>query len=283
MPSYRFCRPDDIGLLVEAVNSCVVIHQPGEDTWTVPRYRGEMRRIGLWPSSCMLAFGDDGCTPVAVCLGCKGSDATLIYRLGVSPEHQRRGHGTHLLDSLSRKLAVLGPPRLTVELDEQQSDLARFFEARGYLQEARYADYRCEARTESPAGREHIGPIGVRDAEEAGLLPIVPRAWERSAAMLLLQEKSLKGLAFASIDRLEACVLYRETETAIEVLHLGAQDTASAAVLYELLLRHLIAEVERPLVIPKARPDELPETLRLRLGLIEQKAYCSYTAFARAG
>ena len=59
MVAYRFCRPDDIPLLVTAVNRCYDAHFGGHDLLTVDDFRREMREVHLWPSNCMVALAGD--------------------------------------------------------------------------------------------------------------------------------------------------------------------------------------------------------------------------------
>ena len=134
MVAYRFCRPDDIPLLVAAVNRCYDAHFPGEAPLTVDGFRREMREEQLWPSNCMLA--SEGDEPVAVVLGTKAPDEVKVRRIGVAPGHQRRGHGRHLLESLGSKLAVLGPPRLVADVPSGLPDALAFFAALGWREEA---------------------------------------------------------------------------------------------------------------------------------------------------
>ena len=58
MPSYRFCRPDDIPYLVRAVNECWDVHFPEAPRMTVDRYREEMRTLDVWPSNSLVASTD---------------------------------------------------------------------------------------------------------------------------------------------------------------------------------------------------------------------------------
>ncbi len=134
MPSYRFCRPDDIPFLVRAVNECWAPHFPGTPPLTVEGFRREMKELDLWPSSSMVAADDE--TPVAVLTGTKREEETLISRIGVRPGETRKGHGGHLVTSLSQKLAVLGPPRLVAEVPGDLPDALRFFEGLGWRREA---------------------------------------------------------------------------------------------------------------------------------------------------
>ena len=133
MVAYRFCRPDDIPLLVSAVNRCYDAHFPGAPPLTVEAFRREMREAHLWPSNCMIATAGD--EPVAVVVGTKQPDEVRVSRIGVAREHQRQGHGRHLLDSLGSKLAVLGPPRLVAEVPADLENALAFFAALGWRQE----------------------------------------------------------------------------------------------------------------------------------------------------
>ena len=143
MVAYRFCRPDDIPLLVSAVNHCYGAHFPAAPPLTVDGFRREMREAHLWPSNCMLATAGD--EPVAVVLGTKTPEEVRVSRIGVAPGHQRRGHGRHLLESLGSKLAVLGPPRLVAEVPAELADAIAFFAALGWREEPRAAGDTAEA------------------------------------------------------------------------------------------------------------------------------------------
>src|SRR6185436_14059565 len=134
MVAYRFCRPDDIPMLVAAVNRCYDVHFPAATPLTVDGFRREMREERLWPSNCIVATaGDD---PVAVVLGTKAPEEVHVRRIGVAPGHQRRGHGQHLLESLGSKLAVLGPPRLVAEVPAILAEARAFFAALGWHEES---------------------------------------------------------------------------------------------------------------------------------------------------
>jgi ribosomal protein S18 acetylase RimI-like enzyme len=131
--AYRFCRPDDIPLLVRAVNRCFDVHFAEQPRLTVDEFRREMREVHLWPSNCMVATAGE--EPVAVVLGTKEPHEVRVRRIGVAPGHQRHGHGRHLLESLGKKLAVLGPPRLVADVPVELSDAVAFFEALGWRED----------------------------------------------------------------------------------------------------------------------------------------------------
>ena len=135
MVAYRFCRPDDIPLLVHAVNRCFDVHFGSSQPLTVDEFRREMREEHLWPSNCMVATAGE--EPVAVILGTKESHEVRVRRIGVAPGHQRHGHGRHLLESLGKKLAVLGPPVLVAEVPVDLTDAVAFFKALGWREDGR--------------------------------------------------------------------------------------------------------------------------------------------------
>jgi GNAT superfamily N-acetyltransferase len=139
MSSYRFCRTDDIGLLVDALNRCWAPYFPDEAPMTPAAFKRSIRDLQVWCSSCMVAFS--GPDPIGVLIGAKRSSATLVHKIAVHPDHRRQGHGRHLLTSLSSKLAILGPPRMVAEIPGALTPACRLFDATGYTQEAILTDY----------------------------------------------------------------------------------------------------------------------------------------------
>ena len=139
MSAYRFCRSDDIGLLVDALNRCWSPYFPDEPAMTPAAFKRSIRDLQVWCSSCMVAFS--GSDPIGVLIGAKRPSATLVHKIAVHPDHRRQGHGRHLLASLSSKLAILGPPRMIAEVPETLAPACELFSASGYVQEALLTDY----------------------------------------------------------------------------------------------------------------------------------------------
>lgn len=163
MPSYRFCRPDTIPLLVQALNVCYRPHFPGEEEFTVERFRRAMKELDVWPSNSMVALeGDD---PIAVVVGTKREHEVLIHWLGVTPGRERQGHGSHLVMSLSHKLAVLGPPKLAVEVPEDNAAATALFESLGFEAVATLTDWFLPAEEEPGTGGQEPGLVPVDVAE----------------------------------------------------------------------------------------------------------------------
>lgn len=228
MPSYRFCRPDDIPLLVHAVETCYRVHDPEEPAWSAESFRRGMREIDLWPSNSMVALDTDG-EPVAVMIGTKRAGEVAVHRLGVRPDHLRRGHGLHLLTSLSQKLAVLGPERLVAEVPEDRPAALACFAAAGYRREAALVDWRRPALAPDaaaavepvPAGL--VGELTVGELEAAGLLVESPvTAWCRTRRTLGQCADRLAGAAIVSPERVESWLVYDAAGEAA-----GEQDAGS--------------------------------------------------------
>ena len=123
--SYRFCRTDDVSLLVDALNRCWSPYFPDEPAMTPATFKRSIRDLQVWCSSCMVAFS--GSDPIAVLIGAKRPSGTLIHKIAVHPDHRRQGHGRHLLTSLSSKLAILGPPRMVAEVPETLAPTCELF------------------------------------------------------------------------------------------------------------------------------------------------------------
>ena len=180
MSAYRFCRTDDIGLLVDALNRCWSPYFPDEPPMTPEAFKRSIRDLQVWCSSCMVAFS--GSDPIGVLIGAKRPSGTLVHKIAVHPDHRRQGHGRHLLASLGSKLAILGPPRIIAEVPETLAPACELFSASGYVQEALLTDYvlrlgaaltELRSARSAATSRESTGfviPVTVDDLAANGLL-----------------------------------------------------------------------------------------------------------------
>ena len=284
MPGYRFCRTDDVPLLVKAENLCCAPHVPDEPPFTVESFKAGVRDLNLWASSCMVAMeGDD---PLGVVLAAKreAEGLTLIHRIGVRPGSQRQGHGRHMLKSLSSKLAILGPPRLVAEVPADRDDLRRFFEACGYAAEAEFADFE-RAGGPPPAGDapESLAvPVTLAELTEAGALRADPaRSWERNLATLANREARLEGIGIASDRGFEAWALSRPLPEGggREVAALGCAGDGQGRALLGILVLHIAARSPR-LVVPRVSESEVEGGQLEAWGFRKTRSYVRYAAQA---
>lgn len=312
MPTYRFCRPDDIPRLVRAVHECFEPHfsehGPGIEPLTVEGYRREMKEISLWPSNSMLAVGaevggpdgesssmtTEGATEVAVGVltATKREHEVLITRVGVRPGHQRQGHGSHMLTSLSQKLAVLGPPRLVAEVPTDREDLLAFFAACDYRPETTFTDWRRSSDTPvEPVPQGLVTPVTAEELIACGSLEIAEGvAWERTRQTIEGRAERLRGVAIVSPDRVEGWILALDVrerdERFLDVVAAGVAEPERRELLLSVLLRHLAQEAvtqapDRALRCPRLLTGEMPEPVLRGLGFEPTTQYARLVAEAK--
>jgi GNAT superfamily N-acetyltransferase len=279
MAAYRFCRTDDIALLVDALNRCWAPYCPDEPPMTPAAFKRTIRNEQVWCSSCMVAFA--GPDPVGVLIGAKRPRGTLVRRIAVHPDHCRHGHGRHLLTSLGSKLSILGPPRMVAEVPERLGAACELFSASGYVPEALLTDYVLQrdepALSERGPGESgpsrvegFVIPVTVDDLAANGLLAAEGEAhvcWERSTETLTARKDEIAGLAVASDERIEASVLYAKADGAsdVDLLALRSYVEDGGARLQRLLARLGAAGVRR-VRLAKVHPAEISRDLLDTLG-----------------
>jgi GNAT superfamily N-acetyltransferase len=287
MSAYRFCRTDDIGLLVDALNRCWAPYFPEEPPATAASFKRSIRDLQVWCSSCMVAFS--GPDPIGVLIGAKRPSGTLVHKIAVHPDHRRQGHGRHLLASLGSKLAILGPPRIVAEVPETLAPACGLFNASGYVQEALLTDYVLDGPALSERGNAArveglLIPVTVDDLAANGLLGQADRqvCWKRSVETLVARKDEIAGLAVASDERIEAYLLYvtREMEET-EIVSLRSFIDDSGARLKQ-LLSQLCARGLRSIRFPKVHPAEISKESVETLGFSPAGGHRLYAARAQS-
>jgi GNAT superfamily N-acetyltransferase len=297
MSAYRFCRTDDVGLLVDALNRCWAPYFPDEPPMTPAAFKRSIRDLQIWCSSCMVAFS--GSDPIGVLIGAKRPSGTRVHKIAVHPDHRRHGHGRHLLASLGSKLAILGPPRMVAEVPETLAPACELFSASGYVQEALLTDYilrreeddACEvagsdSRVPRPEARTtgFVIPVTVDDLAANGLLEEAhsQTCWERSVGTIRARKDEIAGLAVVSEERIEAYVLYVTCgieKTEIVSLRSFVEDG-------EARLRQLLAQLRAQgmenLRFPKVHPAEISKEWLETLGFRPAGGHLLYAATARS-
>jgi GNAT superfamily N-acetyltransferase len=261
MSSYRFCRTDDVALLVDALNRCWSPYFPDEPPMTPAAFKRSIRDLQVWCSSCMVAFA--GSEPIGVLIGAKRPSGTLVHRIAVHPDHRRQGHGRHLLDSLGSKLAILGPPRIVAEVPETLAEVSRLFEASGYVQETMLTDYVWEPGGSEGGASGWVIPVTIDDLAANGLLDEAhPQfCWTRSVETLAARKDDIAGLAVATDERIEAYLLYAQDG---EIIGLRTFVEDGGAHLKQLLSRLGMGTFRFPKVHPAEMSREFLQTLGFR-------------------
>lgn len=280
MSSYRFCRTDDIGLLVDALNRCRAPSFPDDPLMTAAAFKRSIRDLQVWCSSCMVAFA--GSDPIGVLIGAKRPSATLVHTIAVHPDHLRQGHARHLLESLSSKLAILGPPRIVAEVPETNAAARGLFKASGYVEEATLTDYVWDGSPQHATGRAgYVIPVTLDDLGANGLLgeANLRTTWERSIETLIARKDEITGLAIASEERIEAYVLYVKNERKILSVWSCVDDGGSRV--GELL--RCLGPAGPGAVLPKVHPAELSAAQLHTLGFRPAGTHMLYAASAVSG
>jgi len=285
MTAYRFCRTDDIALLVDAVNHCWLPYVPDEQPLTPVAFKRSIRDLQVWCSSCMVAFS--GSDPIGVLIGAKRPSGTLVHTIAVHPDHVRQGHGRHLLTSLGSKLAILGPPRIVAEVPDTRDAACGLFSACGFVQDALLTDYVLQPeeddRQETPDW--FVFPVTVDDLAANGLMGEAHAhlCWERSVEALTARKTELTGLAVASDERIEAFLLCANggEDGEGEIVSLRSFVDDDGARLRQLLSR-LRARGMRRFRFSKVQPAEIPTELLRMLGFRPAGTHVRYAATARS-
>jgi len=287
LSAYRFCRTDDIGLLVDALNRCWLPYFPDEGPVTPAAFKRSIRDLQVWCSSCMVAFS--GSDPIGVLIGAKRSSGTLVRTIAVHPDHRRQGHARHLLTSLGSKLAILGPPRIVAEVPETLVPACELFSANGYVQEAVLTDYVLEEvsdRGESARVEGFVIPVTVDDLAANGLLEEAPPSasagqahlqvcWERSTDTLTARKDEIAGLAVASDEQIEAYILYVKPAEILSIRSFVDDDGAR--------LTQLVARLgPGTFRFPKVHPEEISKELLETLGFRPAGGHLLYATRARS-
>lgn len=282
MSAYRFCRSDDVPLIVEAYRRCNV--GPGALPWQLTA--DHMKRLGreynLWTSSCMVAFA--GPDPIGVLIAAKREPtANLVLHVGVHPEHRRQGHARHMMTSLSQKMAILEPTRMLVEVPVEATAAHRFLSACGFAEAETLTDYLHSG--ESPAAASFLDLVGtvspsdITASAEFADASELNRCWQRAAQTIRnLRQRSL-GFGIATDRGFEAWLLHRDPQDADDPLPFIARPSASAPgdtadadsapceilaiggrrpvpALVEPLLASAADESHRSLYLPRVHPSE---------------------------
>lgn len=268
-------------LLVEAYRRAVAPHTAPQQELDVAGFKVWIRELDLWCSSCAVAM--DGDVPIGVVLGAKRAGQTLVHAVGVHPDHLRRGHGRHMMTSLSSKLAILGPPEIVAEVPADDARANAFFAACAYAPGPRLRDFELAApATTGSAPDGALVPVSLADlvANDA-VAPRPPRPWARDHEALLRRADGLSGLAVATPDRIEGWLLWRERDAPQRELMAFGGAGASRDLL-GLLVRHVAAQAATPLVFRRVHEDEVPWAWLEALGFVPGREFRRYSTTARA-
>ena len=290
MTAYRFCRSDDIGLLVDALNRSWPPYFPDEPLMTPAAFKRSIRDLQVWCSSCMVAFA--GSDPIGVLIGAKRPSGTLVHRIAVHPDHAAAGSWPSLADLAQLEARDSGPPSNRRRSPRDSRACLRAVQRKRICpgsapDRLRPRPHGATTRRGSPGQREEqdartidgrfVIPVTVDDLAANGLLEEAhPQVcWERSVETLTARKDDIAGLAVASDERIEAYLLYAKPA---EILSLRSFVDDGGARLRQLLSR-LGPGTFR---FPKVHPEEISKELLETLGFRPAAGHLLYAARARS-
>ena len=208
MPSYRFCRPDDLALIIRAINACYLMHYPDEPAMTEERLKEHMTLFHVRPGNCMVALEQQ--QPVGVVVSTKRDYGVWIQALGCQPAFQRRGIATQLLEALVRKIAIQRAPLVTVDVPTTNTPARRFFEAVHFTVRGRYVSYQglLTEMPDIPGSVQAVPPPDVL----AYYAPFhtTPACWERHVESLAGYGTLPQGYAYYTQSTVQGYLIHRD-------------------------------------------------------------------------
>jgi GNAT superfamily N-acetyltransferase len=252
MPLYRFCRPEDIPLIVQAINASYDIHFPQRLPMTVAQFRADMSLFSLWPSNTMVVLEDKD--PIAVIVGTKRPYGCWVAMLGVQLGYQRQGIGRYIVEALTRKLSIIGPRVISVDIPVDNEGGLAFFKAIGFDLWTPYWGFEGRPHPVVPEATRQAHPVkpDVALARYESFHP-VPQCWERDAHTLQLYAGRLTGYAFWEEEAILGYILLHHAT----VMDLAIEPHADPLRIGTALLARAAAETNGSLRMEKV-PEQDP-------------------------
>ena len=206
MPSYRFCRPDDLTLIVRAINDCYRMHYPDEPAMSEERFKEQMTLFAVRPGNCMVALERQ--QPVGVVVSTKRDYGAWIQVVGCQPAFQRRGIATQLVEALIRKITIQRTPVVTVDVPLDNIPAVQFFVAQDFTVRGRYVSYQGPV-PEAPRITGRIEPVPAPDLlAHYAQFHTIPTCWERHVASLTAYGALPQGYAYYAQDTVQGYLIH---------------------------------------------------------------------------
>lgn len=268
MPSYRFCRPDDLALIVRAINQCCRIHETDTPEMTEERLKEHMTLFAVRPGNCMVALERQ--QPVAAVISTRREAGAWIQTLGCQPAFQRRGIASQLVEALVRKIAIQRTEDITVDVPDDNDAALSFFRAVGFEERGRFVTLAGKPGSPSDLTGEVVQAPAAELLDAYEEFHTVPACWERSADSLAGYGELITGYAYREAGATRGYLLHQDAT----ILDLACAPDADAAQVCAALLSRLHAAGLSPLTLPKLNAaDPLLDILQQR-GLQPTNSYC---------
>ena len=267
MPSYRFCRPDDLELIVWAINQCCRIHETDTPEMTEERLKAHMTLFAVRPGNCMVALERQ--QPVAAVISTRREAGAWIQTLGCQPAFQRRGVASQLIEALVRKIAIQRTEDITVDVPEDNDAALNFFQAVGFEERGRLVT--LEGKPDSPG--DLTGKVVQAPAAELlnfyEAFHAFPACWERSADSLAGYGELIQGYSYREDGAMRGYLLHQGAT----ILDFACAPDADAAQVSTILLDHLRAAGTSPFILPKVNTADPLFDILQQQGLKPVRSY----------
>jgi len=268
MPLYRFCRPEDLPLIVQALNACYDVYFPQHPAMTVAQFREEMGLISLWPSNTMVVLENKD--PIAVIVGTKRPYGCWIAKLGVRLDYQRQGLGRYIVEALMRKLSIIGPRVISVDVPVDNDGAAAFFKNLGFDTWGQYWSFTGQLQADGVDAMRLVHPVKP-DVALSRYESFHPHAqcWERDAYTLQLHAGRLSGYAFWEEDNLHGYLLLHDQT----IMDFAIDPHADLRRVGSALLQRAAVDVKEPLHIDKVSAQDPIRAVLEEAGLTPRESH----------
>jgi GNAT superfamily N-acetyltransferase len=255
-------------MIVQALNACYDVHVPERPATTVLQFREEMGLISLWPSNTMVVLDDTA--PIAVIVGTKRPYGCWIAKLGVRSDHQRQGIGRYIVEALMRKLSIIGPRVISVDVPVDNDAALAFFKQLGFEPWAQYWSFVGCPQMHAGDDVRQVHPVkpDVALSRYESFHP-VPQCWERDAHTLQLYAGRLTGYAFWEEENIHGyLLLYHHT-----IMDLALDPHADPVRVGMALLQRAAADVKEVLHIDKVATQDPARVVLEQAGLTPRASH----------
>jgi len=268
MPLYRFCRPEDLPMIVQALNACYDVYFPQHPAMTVAQFREHMGLISLWPSNTMVVLENKD--PIAVIVGTKRPYGCWLAKLGVRSDHQRQGIGRYIVEALMRKLSIIGPRVISVDVPVENGAAAAFFKNLGFDTWGQYWSFAGRPRAYTSEDLRQVHPVKP-DVALSRYESFHPNSqcWERDAYTLQLYAGRLSGYAFWEEDNLHGYLLLHHHM----IMDFALDPHADPMRVGSALLQRAAVDVKEPLHIDKVSAQDPIRAVLERAGLTPRESH----------
>jgi ribosomal protein S18 acetylase RimI-like enzyme len=255
-------------MIVQAINACYDIHFPERPPMTVAQFREEMGLISLWPSNTMVVLEDKD--PIAVIVGTKRPYGCWIAKLGVRGDYQRQGIGRYIVDALMRKLSIIGPRVISVDVPMDKQATLAFFKALGFETWTHYWSFVGPPHAPLSGDLQQVHPVKPDVAlSRYEYFHPTAQCWEHDAHTLQLYAGRLTGHAFWEADNIRGYILRHHTT----VMDLAIDPHVDLVRVGTALLQRAAADVQEALRMDKVAAHDPVRAILEQAGFTPRESY----------